>query len=71
MNEPRSGETSSSKHGLPHQYAANHDQFAGWLPTGGTAQSIGQPEIRTQAEKQAETSKTRTMQKATRKPRAQ
>jgi hypothetical protein len=67
-----SGETSSSRHRLPHAYASQHDQFAGHLTQGETAQSIGrpeQPEILAQAEKQAETPKTRTRQKATRKPR--
>jgi hypothetical protein len=28
---------------MPHQYAANHDQFPGWLGTGGTAQALIQP----------------------------
>jgi hypothetical protein len=40
-----SGETSSRNHRLSHQYAANHDQFPGWLEQGGTDQSVGRPVV--------------------------
>jgi hypothetical protein len=42
-------DSSSTRHNLGHQYAANHDQFPGWLGTGTTAQSINQPEILAQS----------------------
>jgi hypothetical protein len=46
---PKSGETSSTRHALVHQYAANHDQFPGWLEQGCTAQSVGRPVILAEA----------------------
>ena len=49
----RSGETSSSRHTLPHAYASQCESFAGWLGQGGTAQSLmvpPQPEVLAEAE---------------------
>lgn len=40
MSESRSGETSQSRHAQSHQYAAQAEQFDGWLGQGATAQSI-------------------------------
>jgi predicted hotdog family 3-hydroxylacyl-ACP dehydratase len=68
----KSGETSSSRHRMPHPYASQSDDFAGWMGVADTAQSIGQPEILAQAEvgkpaiKQAEAPKSRA--KTTGKP---
>ena len=46
-----SGETSFSRHSLNHEYAAPGDHFPGSsLGHGGTAQSVGRPEILGEAE---------------------
>jgi hypothetical protein len=40
-----SGDSSSRRHRLPHQYATHHDQFAGWLGGVGTSQFVGRLEV--------------------------
>jgi hypothetical protein len=50
-------DSSSSRHRLPHQYAAQSEQFPGWMGNGQTAQSL-RPEVL--AEKRTETSAART-----------
>jgi hypothetical protein len=68
----RSGETSQSRHHMPHAYAELGEAFPGNALR--TAQSIGQPEILAQAEvgkaavRQAPDATPKSRAKATRKP---